>query len=150
MKKIKTSVAIDIYAIVKGSKVTKVENSGDKYAIIRNIRPVKAIADKFESWRNDAVEALKPSNYDDMQMRLQEWQRQEREGNVTLDNSERAEINAFFTGFSKDIEECMKSELEKEHDMEFVEVCKKSVEQFVDSNDWNIEQVMAVEDFFEV
>lgn len=149
MKKLKTIDIIAIYSVVKGSKVTKVENSVDRYAIVKNIRPLKKIVENFESWKNDAIESLKPSNYKEMENRLNEWRNQEQEGNVTLTIEERIEINGFFDKFGKEVDGCMKSELDKEHDLELVSIGRKSVEQYIDSNDWNVEQVMLVEDFLE-
>lgn len=149
MKNLKTSEVLAIYSVVKSAKVTKVESSADKFAIIKAIRPLKKIAETFEAWRNDAIASLKPENYEAMEQKAQEWQQQEREGNVTLTEQERIEINQFFYKFNSEVEGCMKEELEKENEIEVSAIGEKSIEQFCDSNDWSVEQMMAVTDFFE-
>lgn len=149
MKNLKTSEVLAIYSVVKSAKVTKVESSADKFAIIKSIRPLKAIAEKFETWRNDAIASLKPENYEAMEQKAQEWQKQEREGSVTLTEQERIEINQFFYHFNSEVEGCMKEELEKENEIEVSAIGEKSIEQFCDSNDWSVEQMMAVTEFFE-
>lgn len=148
MKKIKTSEVINIYSIIKSAKVSKVAEDAEKYNIIKAIRPLKKIAEEFESWQKDAIETLKADNHDEMVAKAQKWQAEEKEGKeISLTEAERIELNKYFYKFNNDVNKCMSDELNKENELDITTIREKSFEQLISSNDWSVEQIMQIESY---
>lgn len=146
MKKLKTIEVVAAYNLLKTAKINKVSTDADKFAIIKTTRALKKIAEDFESFKTDSIEALKGENHDEMVKLAQKWQKEEADKvEVTLTAEEMQKVNAYFSKYNSDITDCIKEDSKKVHEIEAKEISEESFMQLVGSNDWNIEQIMSIE-----
>ncbi|MCQ2105948.1 MAG: hypothetical protein MJZ26_09170 [Fibrobacter sp.] len=147
MKTLKTKEAVSAYNLLKAAKINKVAVDADKFNIIKTTRALKKVAEDFESFRADSVEALKGENHEEILELAQRWQKEEEDGQKkTLTPEERVAVNSYFEKYNKSINECLKEEAEKENEIDVKEITDESFMQLIGGNDWNTEQMIAIQD----
>lgn len=144
MKTLKTSEIVNAYQLIKAAKMSSM-TLDEKKAVLLATRKLKAVAMDFEDFRTDAMERLKGENHDKMVEALTNWQKQERDGAVTLTESERNEIEQYFSAYNKDIVACLQDEAGKAHDVELPQI---NFDKLLEANDWTLEQSLLLEDTF--
>ena len=136
----KTETMLQLWAITSGSKLTKVSGRG-KIRIARNINAMRGIVMDFEAFRKDAMERLKPDGYEEASEKAEKWRQwnAEKKGYCPITNAEIVALNALFAAYNADVEECLKIEASKEHDVTFEKLTEDDMEQYLDSNDFSAE-----------
>lgn len=130
----KTSEVSGAYNALMNAKLNKMDGNG-KIKVVKIIKAMKPIATAFEDFRKDALEKLRPEGFDEMQKKLEQWQK---DGDkTTLTSTERAEINQFFADYSRDVDKCLKEEMEKDNDITFDKLESKEFIALCDGNDWS-------------
>lgn len=140
----KTINIVSAYRTVNTAKLTKMEDT-DKYRVIKAIREMKPVVESFDSFVSDARERLKPEDFDTMQKKAAQWQK---EGDATtLTVEERVELNLYFEDYNRKVEECVKEESEKEHELKFGRLSEESFCKLMASNpDWDVKTAVQVEE----
>lgn len=147
MKTLKTMEAVSAYNLLKAAKINKVSVDADKFNIIKTTRALKKVAEDFESFRADSVEALKAENHDDFVAKAQKWQQEEAaKTEVTLSIEERTELNAYFNKYNGDVVKCLEEEAAKENAIEVRTISEDSFRQLISGNDWTVEQILVLEE----
>ena len=142
----KTLKILAAYNAMIGSKLTKMDGDG-KIKIIKAIKVMKPIATDYEDFRKDAIDRLKPEGYDEMNKKLEQWQKEGEK--TTLTFTERAEINKFFADYQMAVDKCLNEETEKEHDIDFGKLTDDEFKQFADSNDFTAGQLIELMDILQ-
>ena len=140
----KTMNIVTAYRTINASKLTKMEDT-DKYKVIKAIREMKPVVESFDSFVSDARERLKPEDFDTMQEKAAQWQK---EGDATtLTVEDRVELNRYFEDYNRKVEECVKEESEKEHELKFGRLSEEAFCKLMASNpDWDVKTTVQVEE----
>lgn len=142
--KLKVSDVVNIYKPLNTSKLTKME-SADKFKVLKAMRAMKPIADEWDSFITTIDSKLQGENHEDIIEKVKKW---ESEGeNTTLTLKERSEINKYLMKLNKEKNECTKDELNKEVEIEFEKLNKSAFEKFIESNDLEVNAMLAIEAF---
>lgn len=136
---IKTADAVSVYNILKGLKISKLKKE-EQFAVLRSARALKPIAMAFEDFVKDAQERLKPENFAKME------ERRERFGELTDD--EKRELNMFYMNYQKDIDDCIRPELESEKEIDsFAPLSEEALSGIASANEnLDVQTLMLIED----
>ena len=140
--KLKTSEIIGVYAILKDAKLTKMEST-DKFKVVKMMRPMQGVAEEWDKFMENVDKKLQKENHEEIIEKAKKWNSEGE--NTTLTNDEKAEINKYLIEFQKEKNECIKEEVEKEHEIEFTKINENAFEKLVDSNDWSVNQILLLE-----
>jgi hypothetical protein len=146
-KKSKNEITTDtvksVYKLLNDSKLTKMEDK-DKFIVIKAVRKFKPIAADFEDLKKDVQEKLKGENFEEMQKKALQWN--EEGGKTTLTEDERKEVNMFFYEFNKNVEECLKEERERKHELEYEKLSEDAFGKFISSNDFKVDDIITIQE----
>lgn len=138
----KTIDIVKAYRIINDAKLTKMEDA-DKFKVIKATRQLKPVAASFDEFVKEAQERLKPEGWDDMQKKARQWQEDGDKSTLTVE--ERREINRYFTDYNAKVEECVKEEAEKEHELTYERLSEEVFGKFVASNDYDVRTIIELE-----
>ena len=139
----KTSTIIEIYSVLREAKLTKME-SKEKFQVIRIMRAMKPVAEEWDSFIKTMDEKLKGEHHEEMLAKAQQWQKEGEKTTLSLD--ERMAVNEYFAKFNKDRTEMINSEQSKEVNVLFDKLTEEAFEHLVDSNDFNVGQIVALQE----
>lgn len=146
-KKSKNEITTDtvksVYKLLNDSKLTKMEDK-DKFIVIKAVRKFKPIAADFEDLKKDVQEKLKGENFEEMHKKALQWN--EEGGKTTLTEDERKEVNMFFYEFNKNVEECLKEERERKHELEYEKLSEDAFGKFISSNDFKVDDIITIQE----
>lgn len=138
-----TEKIIFSYKLINEAKITKMED-GDKFKLIKAIRVLKPIVTSFEDFVKDAQEKLKDDNFEEMKSKASKWQ--EDGDKSTLSMEERKEVNSYFSEYYKKVNDCIKEEGDKEHEVTFEKLSEDAFGKFISSNDFKVDDIMKIEE----
>jgi hypothetical protein len=139
----KTNSIVSVFNLLNSAKINKVNDSG-KIKIIKAVRQMKPIANGFDELLNDARERLKGEEHEEMSEKAGRWQM---EGDtVDLTDEEKIAINNYFIAYSNRIDECIKEEVDREHELTFTKLTEEEFEGLISSNDWDVKTIMEVQE----
>lgn len=138
-----TNAILSAYKLLNDSKLTKMEDK-DKFIVIKAVRKFKPIATDFADFQKDAQEKLKSENFEDMQKKAQQWQKEGEK--TTISEDERREINTFFNEYYKKLEDCLREESEKVHELEYEKLSEDAFGKLVSSNDFKVDDIIKIQD----
>lgn len=139
----KTSTIIEVYQLLNTAKLTKME-SKEKFSVIKIMRAMKPVAEEWDSFVKTMDEKLKGDNHEEMLAKAQQWQKEGEKTTLSLD--ERMAVNEYFAKFNKDRTEMINSEQSKEVNIIFDKLTEEAFERLVDSNDFNVGQILALQE----
>lgn len=140
--KLKTSEIVSVYAILKDAKLTKME-SNDKFKVLKAMRVMQPIADEWDSFIANVDKKLQKENHEEIIEKAKKWNSEGE--NTTLTNEEKIEINKYLFEFEQEKKSCLKDELEKEVELSFDKINESAFEKLIDSNDWEVIKMLALE-----
>ena len=139
----KTNSIVSVFNLLNSAKINKVNDSG-KIKIIKAVRQMKPIANGFDELLNDARERLKGEEHEEMSEKAGRWQM---EGDtVDLTDEEKIAINNYFIAYSNRIDECIKEEADREHELTFTKLTEEEFEGLISSNDWDVKTIMDIQE----
>jgi hypothetical protein len=139
----KTNSIVSVFNLLNSAKINKVNDSG-KIKIIKAVRQMKPIANGFDELLNDARERLKGEEHEEMSEKAGRWQM---EGDtVDLTDEEKIAINNYFIAYSNRIDECIKEEADREHELTFTKLTEEEFEGLISSNDWDVKTIMEIQE----
>ena len=141
--KVKKIVAA--YKVLGEAKVTKLEES-EVIKIIKARKVMRPIAEEFEAILKDAQEKFKPECWDYVQEKLAQWQQEGEK--TTLSEEEIIAINKTLSGYQSAIDKAVKSELDKEIEIEIEKLSDGSDIKLMSANDWTPNQLDLIDVMF--
>lgn len=132
-KTFKTIRIVDAYRKITPAKLTKME-SAERSAILLAIRQLKKVATEYDDFLKDAQEKLKPDGFDAIVGKIQK-----NEG-LTVEEA------SAFNKYSKELDECMKPVADKEVELDFEPLSDAAMAHFIESNDFSVNDIFAIED----
>lgn len=142
-----TDKAVAAFRLLNAAKTSKLEPS-DHMSLIRALRPLRPVATEWDEFVKDAVKRLRPEGYDTHETemtRLRSMPAEEQAAALKDEKSRRA-VEAE-KAYNEAIEECLKTELDKETELSFTPLSDEALGRLMASNDWTAEQALAVADF---
>lgn len=139
----KTSTIIEIYSVLREAKLTKME-SKEKFFVIKIMRVLKPVAEEWDSFVKTMDEKLKGEHHEEMLSKAQQWQKEGEKTTLSLD--ERMAVNEYFGKLDKERRELIASEQSKEANVLFDKLTEEAFEHLVDSNDFNVGQIVALQE----
>lgn len=137
-KKMKTSEAVSLYNILKGLKIGKLPKEG-QFKVLRAAKAFKPGAAAFEDFLSDVRERLKPEGFDEVIEKSQRFKE--------LPEDEKAAVNDAIGKYNKNVEECVKTELDKEIEVDPVEpLGEDSLSILAEVNDLDVQTMLMLED----
>lgn len=133
----------NVYRLLNEAKMGKME-SKDQIKLVRIVRKLKGVMAPFDDFVKDAQEKLKGENHDEVVRKWQQWQREGEE--TTLSEEERSTVAEYMTEYNKKLNECLKEEFEREHEVEFEKIDEAAFEKLIASNDWPVYEIVLVEE----
>ena len=139
----KTSTIIEVYQLLNNAKLTKME-SKKKFQIIRIMRAMKPVTEEWDSFVKTMDEKLKGEHHEEMLAKAQQWQKEGEKTTLSLD--ERMAVNEYFGKLDRERRQLVASEQSKEVNILFDKLTEEAFEHLVDSNDFNVGQIVALQE----
>lgn len=134
------------YAIVNEAKLSKLDDIA-KFKVIKACKEMKPIVTELQEFEKDAREKLKGDEHDAMIKQAEQWK--DEGENTTLSIDERKALNKYFEDYNEKVTKCLVDELKSEYDATWKKLSEEELKKFVASNDWNVQQTIAVMGLFE-
>lgn len=147
----KTIQVTNAYKAISPAKLTKMDDA-DKFKVIKAIRVMKPIATSFEDFVKDAHESLKDEDYPKMDERGKKWNekygdgKKERSDIPAEDLKELDVVNAYFADYRKKVDNCLKEEADKEHELSFDKLTEEAFGKFISSNDFDVNTIVELQE----
>lgn len=138
-----TSTIIEVYQLLNTAKLTKME-SKEKFQVIRIMRAMKPVAEEWDSFVKTMDEKLRDDNHEEMLAKAQQWQKEGEKTTLSLD--ERMAVNEYFGKLDKERRELIASEQSNEANVLFDKLTEEAFERLMDSNDFNVGQILALQE----
>lgn len=137
---------VDCYNLLEKAKATKSEVA-DVIKILEARKAMRPTFKEHEDFLKDCQEKFKPDNWDDVQAKVQQWQKEGE--NTTLTEAERVEINKALISYQSKINEALKGELEREVEFSVESLSKEARAKLMVENGWSVFELEIVEVVFQ-
>lgn len=123
----KLKTVVIAYKMLDDAVITSV-NDKDAVSIIKNRKEMRKHVEAYDALLKDAQEKFKPKNFDEMQEKARKWNE--------LSESEKEELNNFFTPYQKKVDAACEPELEKEVEVTLEKISDEGAIQLAKENKW--------------
>lgn len=120
-KTVKIEILVMAAAVLAQSKIDKMQDK-EKFALIRATHPIKRVSEDYAAFRKDALEKLKPEDYDALLAK-------EKAGQEYT-----AEESARVRKYNADVQECVGAELAREVEIDLPPLTEEGVVNLSSSN----------------
>lgn len=133
---------VSAYKVLGEAKVTKLEES-EVIKVVKARKAMRPIADDFDAFLKDCQEKFKPENWDEVQEKVQQWQKEGE--NTTLSEAERVDINKALVEYQRKIDAAMKDELAREVEISVETLKEESATKMLVENGWELKKLDEIE-----
>ena len=140
--KVTVKQVVECYNVLDKAKATKLEVS-DVIKILDARKAMRPTATDYDAFLKDCQEKFKPEDWDSIQKDLQQWQNEGE--NTTLSEERRIELNKAVIGYQNNINKALKSELEREIELDIEPLSKEARAKLMVENGWSIAEYDIVE-----
>ena len=133
------------YNALGDAKLTKLDDA-EKSKVVKARKAMRPITDEYEAFLKDVQEKFKPENWDEIQEKIQQWQKEGEK--TTLTEDERIELNKAIIGYQNGVDKAVKEELEKEVELNFDKLSEGADVKIMSASDWTPNQLDALEIMF--
>lgn len=140
--KTKVKNIVEAYKVLGEAKVTKLEES-EVIKVVKARKTMRPVADDFEAFLKDVQEKFKPENWESIQEKVAQWQKEGE--NTTLTEEERIEINKTLASYQNSINKAVNDELEREVEIEIESLKEESAIKLLTENGWELKKLDEIE-----
>lgn len=140
--KVTVKQVVECYNVLDKTKATKLEVA-DVIKILDARKAMRPTATNYDAFLKDCQEKFKPEDWDNIQKDLQQWQNEGE--NTTLSEERRIELNKAVIGYQNNINKALKSELEREIELNIEPLGKDARAKLMVENGWSIAEYDIVE-----
>lgn len=133
---------VDCYKALGEAKVTKLEES-EVIKVVKARKAMRQIADDYESFLKDCQEKFKPENWDEIQNKIQQWQKEGEK--TTLTEAERIEINKAIIDYQSKINTAINEELNRKIEINIEKLKDDSDTKLLVENSWELKKLDEIE-----
>lgn len=134
---------LGVYGRLDEAKMEKMSGKA-QVKLVKILRKLKGLITPFVEAEKDAREKLKGEDHAKMEEMAKKWNEEGR--NCTLTVEDRRKVLAYFDEYKKNVDESLKDEWEKEHEVELEKLTEEEFECLLESNEWNASTVSAIMD----
>lgn len=128
-----------VYGAINEAKMGKME-AKDQVKFVKIARKLKQVIAPYQEFVKDAQEKFKGEKHDEYAKILQETDKEK------YSHAEMVAASEYAKEYSEKLNECLKEEFEKEHDVEFEKLSEAAFEKLMESNEWTVSVAMQVQD----
>lgn len=144
MKELKTIDCVLVFDLLKSAKLGKMD-AMEKINIIKSLRPMKAIAEEYEAFRESAAEKLRGDKHDDMVKKADEWRKMGDKSTLSIE--EKREVNEYFENYHQALATCLDESLKEVHEVDVRQIGEDAFFAMVDANEgWTMEQILKLQE----
>lgn len=140
--KVTVKQIVSAYKTLGDAKVSKLEES-EVIKVVKARKAMRTIAEDYESFLKDVQEKFKPENWDEIQTKIQQWQKEGED--TTLSESERIAINKAVLDYTNKINAAVKEELDREVEINIDTLKEDSSTKLLVENDWEMKKLDEIE-----
>lgn len=133
---------VSAYKVLGEAKVTKLEE-GEVIKVVKARKAMRPIADDFDAFLKDCQEKFKPENWDEVQEKVAQWQKEGE--NTTLTEAERVELNKAIIGYQQKVDGAVKDELAREVEISVESLKEESATKMLVENGWELKKLDEIE-----
>lgn len=133
---------VSAYKVLGEAKVTKLEE-GEVVKVVKARKAMRPIADDFDAFLKDCQEKFKPENWDEVQEKVAQWQKEGE--NTTLTEAERVELNKAIIGYQQKVDGAVKDELAREVEISVESLKEESATKMLVENGWELKKLDEIE-----
>lgn len=133
---------VSAYNTLGEASVTKLEE-GEAIKVVKARKAMRPIVEDYEAFLKDCQEKFKPENWDSIQAKLQQWQKEGEK--TTLTEEERIEINKVVIEYQTKIDKAVSDELKKEHEINAEKFNDGTDVKLLQENGWKSKQLDAID-----
>ena len=133
---------VSAYKVLGEAKVTKLEE-GEVIKVVKARKAMRPIADDFDAFFKDCQEKFKPENWDEVQEKVAQWQKEGE--NTTLTEAERVELNKAIIGYQQKVDGAVKDELAREVEVSVESLKEESATKMLVENGWELKKLDEIE-----
>lgn len=133
---------VSAYKVLGEAKVTKLEES-EVIKVVKARKAMRPIADDFDAFLKDCQEKFKPENWDEVQEKVAQWQKEGE--NTTLTEAERVELNKSIIGYQQKVDGAVKDELAREVEISVESLKEESATKMLVENGWELKKLDEIE-----
>ena len=133
---------VSAYKVLGEAKVTKLEE-GEVIKVVKARKAMRPIADDFDAFLKDCQEKFKPENWDEVQEKVAQWQKEGE--NTTLTETERVELNKAIIGYQQKVDSAVKDELAREVEISVESLKEESATKMLVENGWELKKLDEIE-----
>ena len=133
---------VSAYKVLGEAKVTKLEE-GEVIKVVKARKAMRPIADDFDAFLKDCQEKFKPENWDEVQEKVAQWQKEGE--NTTLTEAERVELNKAIIGYQQKVDGAVKDELAREVEVSVESLKEESATKMLVENGWELKKLDEIE-----
>ena len=133
---------VSAYKVLGDAKVTKLEE-GEVIKVVKARKAMRPIADDFDAFLKDCQEKFKPENWDEVQDKVAQWQKEGE--NTTLTKAERVELNKAIIGYQQKVDGAVKDELAREVEVSVESLKEESATKMLVENGWELKKLDEIE-----
>lgn len=147
MKTIKTEQALSAYRMLSNAKYNMMEDS-DKIKIFKITRAIKPIATAFDEAGKEAAEKMKFDGFDEQLRNAQLYEQAKKDNSeeLPMTESDYKEFIKKLIEYNNLVKSTIKELGDKEETIDVELLNEDSLGKLMASNDWTMEQVMAISD----
>lgn len=133
---------VSAYKVLGEAKVTKLEE-GEVIKVVKARKAMRPISDDFDAFLKDCQEKFKPENWDEVQEKVAQWQKEGE--NTTLTEAERVELNKVIIGYQQKVDGAVKDELAREVEISVESLKEESATKMLVENGWELKKLDEIE-----
>ena len=133
---------VSAYNTLGEAAVTKLEE-GEAIKVVKARKAMRPIVEDYEAFLKDCQDKFKPENWDSIQAKLQQWQKEGEK--TTLTEEERIEINKVVIEYQTKIDKAVADELKKEHEINAEKFADGTDVKLIQENGWKSKQLDAID-----
>lgn len=139
----KVSEIYAVHHLMNGTKM-KTLAMDEAWALIKANALAKRVADSYDNFRNEAIEKMKPADWDDMlpQVQLAE------DSSSDMAQEERTKMLAYRDSFAVKVEKVLNKEWNSEVEIDIQGVGEDALRAFIMENEFDINQASELLTFF--
>lgn len=134
---------IGAYPLLDAAKMGELSGKA-QIKLVKIVRKLKDIVKPYEGYVKDAADKLKGEKHDEYAKMLEEWKAQGQDCKLT--KKERMQVLEYFNGYNSKLDESLRDEFEKSHQIEFDKLSEEEFEQLLEGNAWSANQIITIED----
>lgn len=132
--KLKSLIAA--YKALGEAKVTKLEAS-EVLKIVKARKAMRPHAEDYDAFLKDCQEKFKPSNFDEIQEKVQKWD--------SLPDEEKKGVNKDLVEYNNAINSAILEEIEKDIEVNVEKLCEDSLAKILQENGWELKKLDELE-----